>query len=78
MGQAKNKGRHCPSLNRVITSAECGENRASQIDCPSDCPHNPWSPAHYETFSSIPRNMVLGKNLFPIKQPWRACYSANY
>lgn len=34
----KRKGkRYCPSLDRVICSQCCGENRLKNIDCPSDC-----------------------------------------
>jgi hypothetical protein len=53
MGQAKNKGRHCPSVGRAITSAECGESRISWRTCPVDCPHNPWSPRTYDQALAI-------------------------
>jgi len=53
MGQAKNKGRHCPVLDRGITSAECGESRISWRACPAECPHNPWSPRAYEQALAI-------------------------
>lgn len=53
MGQTKNKERHCPALNRLVTPAECGENRTSRITCPADCRHNPWSPSTYEQALAI-------------------------
>lgn len=42
------KKRHCPALERVITSVECGEGRISKIACPVGCEHNPFDPANYE------------------------------
>lgn len=48
MGEAKRNKRDCPALNRLITPAECGENRATRYACPSTCPHNPWAPSNYE------------------------------
>jgi hypothetical protein len=53
MGQAKNKGRHCPAVGRAITSAECGESRISWRACPAECSHNPWSPRSYDQALAI-------------------------
>ena len=41
------KQRHCPATGSTITSAECGANRHSRYACPTECPHNPFVPAHY-------------------------------
>ncbi|CAN5535056.1 hypothetical protein BH20VER3_BH20VER3_07740 [soil metagenome] len=40
--------RWCPAIAQQISSAECGQNRASRYDCPAECHFNPWSPANYE------------------------------
>ena len=54
VGEAKRKQqRDCPALGRVITPAECGQGRNSEIACPVDCPHNPFAPANYEAFLDL-------------------------
>ncbi len=53
MSKADSKHRPCPAAGREISSAECGENRASKYACPADCPFNPWSAANYERAMEI-------------------------
>jgi hypothetical protein len=48
MSKSKQKLRACPAVGREISSAECGENRASRYGCPASCPFNPWSPENYD------------------------------
>ena len=47
------KLRPCPATGRGITSAECGEQRESQLKCPAGCEHNPFNPAHYDRVLEI-------------------------
>jgi hypothetical protein len=51
---SKTSKRHmCPALGREITPADCGENRVSRYACPAECPHNPFSPAHYSALLEL-------------------------
>jgi len=52
------KKRDCPAVQRVITPAECGENRISRYACPETCPFNPFSPAQYSAFSEIEAGVI--------------------
>lgn len=64
MGQAKQKNqRSCPALGRTITAIECGEGRNSEISCPADCPHNPFSPANYLSQFAPMETKMIGKAL---------------
>lgn len=40
-------------MGKVITPAECGQARNSEISCPLDCPHNPFALANYEAFLDL-------------------------
>jgi len=48
MGQAKKKQRDCPAIGQKISSAECGNSRHSNYNCPEQCPFNPFSIKNYE------------------------------
>lgn len=48
MGQAKKKQRDCPAIGQRISSAECGNSRHSNYNCPEQCPFNPFSIKNYE------------------------------
>ncbi|MFM8809645.1 MAG: hypothetical protein ACKOJB_12235, partial [Chthoniobacterales bacterium] len=54
MGKA-NKLRDCPAVGRKITGQECGANRGTRYDCPSDCPHCPWTEENYDQLLEISR-----------------------
>lgn len=54
MGKA-NKMRDCPAVGRKITGQECGANRGTSYDCPSDCPHCPWTEENYDQLLEIGR-----------------------
>lgn len=59
MGQAKKKQqRDCPALGKVITPAECGQGRNSEISCPLDCPHNPFALANYDAFLDLEGKVI--------------------
>lgn len=60
MGEAKRKNlRDCPALGHTIDAAECGGKRNTSIPCPTDCPHNPFSPANYrEQFAPIETRVI--------------------
>ena len=47
------KKRHCPALEKVIDSADCGANRNSSYACPVDCSYNPFNPDNYEQLLEI-------------------------
>ncbi|MSU63004.1 MAG: hypothetical protein EXS31_11530 [Pedosphaera sp.] len=44
------KQRDCPAVGRLISAAECGENRHTRYACPAQCEHNPFAPANYSRF----------------------------
>ncbi|MGB6221468.1 hypothetical protein [Haloferula sp.] len=60
MGEAKRKNqRACPALGKTISAAECGSGRNSEIDCPADCPHNPFSAVNYiEQFGPLEEKVI--------------------
>ena len=45
--------RPCPALNGVISSADCGARRGSQLDCPAGCPFYPFGTADAELWSKV-------------------------
>jgi hypothetical protein len=47
---SKKNSRHCPALERDITSKECASDRHSRIPCTADCPFNPFAPENYDDF----------------------------
>jgi hypothetical protein len=47
------KHRDCPALGRPITSAECGSQRGTKLDCPADCPHFPFGVAGLELWERV-------------------------
>lgn len=49
----KSKLRHCPVSNSDISSADCGNNRHSAYDCPTDCPHSPYGFDAYTDFLKL-------------------------
>jgi len=54
MGKAS-KLRDCPAVGRKITGQECGSQRGTSYDCPSDCPHCPWTGENYDQLLEIGR-----------------------
>src|SRR5947209_1348622 len=59
MSKASKHLRDCPATGRAITSRECGEGRHSQLHCPAECPHNPFSAANYDQFGEIEGRLIL-------------------
>ncbi len=43
------KKRSCPAVGRVISSAECGENRVSRYACLPECAFNTFAPSNYSS-----------------------------
>ncbi|MBN2704101.1 MAG: hypothetical protein JXR23_07815 [Pontiellaceae bacterium] len=58
MGEAKSKQMDCPAVGRRIKPQECGENRISNYDCPTDCPNNPWTPNNYDRAIEIQERSI--------------------
>ena len=54
MGRA-DKFRDCPAAGRNITGQECGSKRGTVYDCPSSCPHFPWTVENYDQALEIVR-----------------------
>lgn len=52
------KHRPCEATQRVISAAECGQNRISRYNCPANCPFNPFSPTQYDSFEEIEARLL--------------------
>src|SRR5687768_1412752 len=46
-------GHSCPALGSTITTETCASQRGSHIDCPPDCPSNPFGFANYQKFRDL-------------------------
>lgn len=54
MGKA-DKLRDCPAVGCKISGQECGSKRGTVYDCPSTCPHFPWTLENYDQALEIVR-----------------------
>ena len=74
MGEAKRKTkRPCPALGQDIGTVECARKRNSQIECPLECPHNPFAPENYQSvYLHIEDRLIsnLQKLLAKDLEPW--------
>ena len=48
--------RFCPALNGPISSADCGAQRGSKLQCPAECPFFPFAPAGYDLWLKLDEN----------------------
>lgn len=67
MGKEARKKIDCPATGETIRPAECGENRNSNYDCPTTCPHNPWNPDNYDKLLEI-EDKTRGKFVSRLKK----------
>ena len=45
--------RPCPALNGFISSTDCGAQRGSTVNCPGDCPFNPFAISGYDAWLKL-------------------------
>ena len=58
MSKAKKLQRDCPVLGRSMSPADCGSERGSRHQCPSDCPFFPFTPANYDQHLEIESRLI--------------------
>ncbi|HOW66145.1 MAG TPA: hypothetical protein P5186_24725 [Candidatus Paceibacterota bacterium] len=48
--------RPCPATQGLITPADCGARRGSQLNCPADCSYYPFGPKGYDLWLKMDEN----------------------